>query len=58
MKWVERTRISTAVALVSLSALSAGFLEASPGFAKETQQPAVLTASAVAVADKYAADAA
>ncbi|MFP6560535.1 gamma-glutamyltransferase [Paraburkholderia sp. B3] len=58
MKLVERTKISTAVALVSLSALSAGFLEASPAFAKETQQPAVLTASAVAVADKYAADAA
>ena len=58
MKLVERTRISTAVALVSLSALSAGFLDDSPAFAKETQQPAVLTASAVAVADKYAADAA
>jgi gamma-glutamyltranspeptidase / glutathione hydrolase len=58
MKLVERTKISTAVALVSLSALSAGFLEASPVFAKETQQPAVLTGSAVAVADKYAADAA
>ncbi|WP_027794019.1 gamma-glutamyltransferase [Paraburkholderia acidipaludis] len=58
MKLVERTKISTAVALVSLSALSAGFLEASPAFARETSQPAVLTASAVAVADKYAADAA
>jgi gamma-glutamyltranspeptidase / glutathione hydrolase len=58
MKLVERTKISTAVALVSLSALSASFLEASPVFAKETPQPAVLTGSAVAVADKYAADAA
>ncbi|MBB3258551.1 gamma-glutamyltranspeptidase/glutathione hydrolase [Paraburkholderia bannensis] len=60
MKLVDRTKISAAaLALVSLSALSAGFLEATPAFAKDTQQhPAVLNASAVAVADKYAADAA
>ncbi|WP_322042225.1 gamma-glutamyltransferase [Paraburkholderia sp. J67] len=60
MKLVDRTKISAAaLALVSLSALSAGFLEATPAFAKDTQQrPAILTASAVAVADKYAADAA
>ncbi|WP_322014762.1 gamma-glutamyltransferase [Paraburkholderia sp. J12] len=58
MKLVDRTKISAAaVALLSLSTLSAGFLEASPAFGKDTQQP-VLTASAVAVADKYAADAA
>jgi gamma-glutamyltranspeptidase / glutathione hydrolase len=60
MKLVDRTKISAAaLALVSLSALSAGFLEATPAFAKDTQQhPAVLNASAVAVADKFAADAA
>lgn len=60
MKLVDRTKISAAaLAFVSLSALSAGFLEASPAFAKDApQQPVVLTASAVAVADKYAADAA
>jgi gamma-glutamyltranspeptidase / glutathione hydrolase len=58
MKLVDRTKNSAAaVALLSLSTLSAGFLEASPAFAKDVQQP-VLTASAVAVADKYAADAA
>ncbi|WP_233868558.1 gamma-glutamyltransferase [Paraburkholderia adhaesiva] len=59
MTLVDRTKISAAViALVSLGALSTSFLENSPAFAKATQQPAVLTASAVAVADKYAADAA
>jgi len=60
MKLVDRTKISAAaLALVSLSTLSAGFLEVTPAFAKDTQQrPAILTASAVAVADKYAADAA
>ncbi|SDC61253.1 gamma-glutamyltransferase [Paraburkholderia lycopersici] len=60
MKLVEKTKISAAaLALLALSALSAGFLEATPAFAKDTQQrPAVLNASAVAVADKYAADAA
>ncbi|WP_028224304.1 gamma-glutamyltransferase [Paraburkholderia ferrariae] len=58
MKLVDRTKNSAAaVALLSLSTLSAGFLEASPAFARDAQQP-VLTASAVAVADKYAADAA
>ncbi|MEM5315283.1 gamma-glutamyltransferase [Paraburkholderia sp. JHI869] len=60
MKLVEKTKISAAaLALLSLSALSTGFLEATPAFAKDTaQRPAVLNASAVAVADKYAADAA
>jgi gamma-glutamyltranspeptidase / glutathione hydrolase len=60
MKLVEKTKISAAaLALLSLSALSAGFLAPAPAFAKDTQQrPAVLNASAVAVADKYAADAA
>lgn len=60
MKLVQKTKISAAaLALLSLSALSTGFLEVTPAFAKDTQQrPAVLNASAVAVADKYAADAA
>ena len=60
MTLVEKKRISAAaLALLSLSALSTGFLEVTPAFAKDTQQrPAVLNASAVAVADKYAADAA
>jgi gamma-glutamyltranspeptidase/glutathione hydrolase len=60
MKLVEKTKISAAaLALLSLSVLSTGFLEATPAFAKDMQQrPAVLNASAVAVADKYAADAA
>ncbi|WP_296663407.1 gamma-glutamyltransferase [Paraburkholderia sp.] len=60
MKLVDRTKITAAVvALASLSALSATFLEISPAFAKEPPpQPVVLNASAVAVADKYAADAA
>ena len=57
MKLVDKTRISAAVAaLVSLGSLSAGLLEASPAFARESRQPAVLNAAAVAVADKYAAD--
>lgn len=60
MKLVEKTKISAAaLALVSLSALSAGFLEVAPAYAKDTQhRPAVLNASAVAVADKYASAAA
>ncbi len=35
-----------------------GFVESTPAYAKVAPQPAVLTASAVAVADKFAADAA
>ncbi|MGV7242619.1 gamma-glutamyltransferase [Caballeronia sp. M23-90] len=35
-----------------------GFVESTPAYAKVAQQPVVLTASAVAVADKFAADAA
>ncbi|MFM0033560.1 gamma-glutamyltransferase [Paraburkholderia strydomiana] len=47
-------------ALVALVTVSAGFLEATPAIAKapEKAQPAILTASAIAVADKYSADAA
>lgn len=59
MTLVNRTKISAAVAaFVSLGTFTASFLETSPALAKETQQPVVLNASAVAVADKYAADAA
>ena len=45
------------IAAATLS-LTVGFLESSPAYAKTASQPAVLTASAVAVADKFAADAA
>src|ERR1700730_3581173 len=48
------------LALVALVSVSSGFLEATPAFAKAPAkaQPAILTASAIAVADKYSADAA
>ena len=36
--------------------VSTGFVETTPAYAKTDAQPAVLTASAVAVADKFAAD--
>ncbi|CCD40556.1 Gamma-glutamyltranspeptidase [Candidatus Paraburkholderia kirkii UZHbot1] len=36
--------------------VTAGFVETAPAYAKTTEQPQVLNASAVAVADKYAAD--
>ncbi|PXW25511.1 gamma-glutamyltransferase [Paraburkholderia caballeronis] len=59
MKLIDRTRISAGtLALVTLTAISTGFLEATPALAKAPQQKPVLTASAVAVADRYAADAA
>jgi gamma-glutamyltranspeptidase / glutathione hydrolase len=60
MKLVDRTKISAAaLALLSLATLSVGFVETTPAVAKEAApRPAILTASAVAVADKYAADAA
>src|ERR1700760_3596090 len=47
-------------ALVALVSVSTGFLEATPALAKPPAkaQPAVLTASAIAVADKFSADAA
>lgn len=58
MALVEKTKVSAAaLALFSLCTFSTGFLEATPAFAKDTQhRPAVLNASAVAVADQYAAD--
>src|SRR5260370_39433117 len=51
---------ASGLALVALVSVSSGFLEATPAFAKEPAkaQPAILTASAIAVADKYSADAA
>ena len=47
-------------ALAALLSVSVGFLEATPAVAKPPAkaQPAVLTASAIAVADEYSADAA
>ncbi|WP_042301333.1 gamma-glutamyltransferase [Paraburkholderia kururiensis] len=59
MKLIERSKLAaSAFAFVSLASVSASFLESTPAVAKVPQQPAVLTGSAVAVADKYAADAA
>ncbi|MEX3853150.1 gamma-glutamyltransferase [Paraburkholderia sp. BR10923] len=61
MKLLNRAQSSASgLALVTLAAVSTGFLESAPAYAKvpEKQQPAVLTASAIAVADKYSADAA
>ncbi|MEA3129904.1 MAG: gamma-glutamyltranspeptidase / glutathione hydrolase, partial [Paraburkholderia sp.] len=51
---------ASGLALVALVTVSTGFLETTPAFAKAPAkaQPAVLTASAIAVADKYSADAA
>ncbi|MGF6600959.1 hypothetical protein P3T23_005698 [Paraburkholderia sp. GAS448] len=48
------------LALVALVSVSSGFLKTTPAFAKAPAkaQPAILTASAIAVADKYSADAA
>ena len=59
MKLLDRTKHSAGtLALVTLTAISSGFLPATPALAKAPQQHPVLTASAVAVADRYAADAA
>lgn len=59
MKLIERSKVAaSAFTFVSLASVSAGFLESTPAVAKVPQQPAILTGSAVAVADKYAADAA
>ena len=60
MKLIDKAKFSaTALAVVGLFTTSAGFLESAPAYAKapSAQQP-VLNASAVAVADKYSADAA
>jgi gamma-glutamyltranspeptidase/glutathione hydrolase len=51
---------ASALAAVALFTVSSGFLETAPAYAKapQKQQPAVLNASAIAVADKFSADAA
>src|SRR5258707_7942503 len=51
---------ASGLALVALVSVSSGFLEAAPADAKAPAkaQPAILAASAIAVADKYSADAA
>jgi gamma-glutamyltranspeptidase/glutathione hydrolase len=60
LKLIDKAKFSaTALAVAGLFSTSAGFLESAPAYAKAPppQQP-VLNASAVAVADKYSADAA
>ncbi|GAB7521995.1 gamma-glutamyltransferase [Paraburkholderia sp. 2C] len=56
----NKTKRSIAsLAFAGLGSISAGFLEATPVYARAPAgQPAVLSASAIAVADKYSADAA
>jgi gamma-glutamyltranspeptidase / glutathione hydrolase len=49
---------ATAFALVAFSSISPSLLALAPAYAEAPARPAVLTASAVAVADKYSADAA
>jgi gamma-glutamyltranspeptidase/glutathione hydrolase len=60
MSPLNRTRSFPSRALGTFAAaafsLSIAFVESTPAYAKTAPQPAVLTASAVAVADKYAAD--
>ncbi|MEA3112807.1 MAG: gamma-glutamyltranspeptidase / glutathione hydrolase, partial [Caballeronia sp.] len=56
---LHRTRPFALGALAAATfSLSLGFVESTPAYAKVAPQPAVLTAAAVAVADKFAADAA
>ncbi|MBN3755716.1 gamma-glutamyltransferase [Paraburkholderia sp. Tr-20389] len=60
MKLIDKAKFSaTALTIAGVFTTSAGFLESAPAYAKApaAQQP-VLNASAVAVADKYSADAA
>ncbi|HEY3598229.1 MAG TPA: gamma-glutamyltransferase [Paraburkholderia sp.] len=58
MKANNKTKLSIAsLAFAGLVSLSAGFLESAPACAKApAKQQAVLSASAIAVADKYGAD--
>ena len=53
LKMEQRMR---SLVLAAALFVSAGFVETTPAYAKTDAQPAVLTASAVAVADKFAAD--
>ncbi|SAL77444.1 gamma-glutamyltransferase 1 [Caballeronia choica] len=55
LKMEQRMR---SLVLAAALFVSAGFVETTPAYAKTDAQPAILTASAVAVADKFAADAA
>ncbi|WP_205972272.1 gamma-glutamyltransferase [Paraburkholderia sp. Tr-20389] len=60
LKLIDKAKFSaTALTIAGVFTTSAGFLESAPAYAKApaAQQP-VLNASAVAVADKYSADAA
>ncbi|MGU7772163.1 gamma-glutamyltransferase [Burkholderia sp. MR1-5-21] len=57
MSTFDRFKTSAAAVAVVATAAGIGFLPAAPAYAKGPQ-PAVLTGSAVAVADKYSADAA
>jgi len=61
MKLISNVKASASgFALVALISVSTGFLEATPAVAKAPAkvQPATLTSSAIAVPDKYSADAA
>ncbi|APR39060.1 gamma-glutamyltransferase [Paraburkholderia sp. SOS3] len=60
MKANNKAKLSIAsLAFAGLVSISAGFLDATPVYAKgPAKQPVVLSASAIAVADKYSADAA
>jgi len=60
LKVIDKAKISaSALAAFGLFTASAGFLESSPAYAKAPpEQQQVLNASAIAVADKYSADAA
>ncbi|WJF91075.1 gamma-glutamyltransferase [Paraburkholderia bonniea] len=61
MKLINRAKFSaTALTLAAWLLVPAGFVASAPAYAKTSAatRPAVLTASAVAVADKYSADAA
>jgi gamma-glutamyltranspeptidase/glutathione hydrolase len=51
-----RVRTLALSAIVASALMTAGFVETTPAHAKTAEQPQVLTSSAVAVADKYAAD--
>lgn len=51
-----RMRTFALSAIVASALLTAGFVDTTPAHAKTADQPQVLTSSAVAVADKYAAD--
>lgn len=56
LKQTPRMRTFALSAFVASALLTAGFVDTTPAHAKTADQPQVLTSSAVAVADKYAAD--